>query len=554
MRGSFSFNIDISDKEFNTGHIVTKKTARITFVDNHENIQQITEYGVVDKQLVYNSIKQGLEINLDKCYVNNFSLCEYRQMNNIQDVDRVELLNFSADYAFFEADDTIDFSLSTFVGEKASFNHTCFGNGNVSFLKSKFIDIKKINFSSSFFGKGHSNFQYSNFGNGDITFENATNIGDLSFVNANFSEGNVNFKNVSFGDGLIEFHFSKFSDGHVSFYKSFFEGKKVDFRRIEFGNGKLDFRRVHFGNAEVLFDECESGIGKASFKKASFGNGNLSFNLCVFKSPITFERAEFGGGNLSFFKANLNEISFKSCHLNNYLDLRIDKCNVVDLSDTVVRDIIDFNKGFSKVEIKILNIKGLRNLGKIILDWRNNGVEKLIESQNATVFEKAEQYRILKENFRASGQYEDEDEAYVKFKRNELRYLHSERLKEGGLTIIWAYPAKWGEQLLFDKMGKYATKPFRVLVSMFVIYVLFSLLYLLMIHTGHGDLKPGFDPPEQMTELSLSFYHSAITFLTIGYGDYSPWGVIRIISSIEGFVGLFMMSYFTVAFVRKILR
>lgn len=554
MRGSFSFNIEIIKRKFDLGGRQTNQTARITFVDNHENIQQITEYGVVDPTEIYDLIKNKEPINLDNCYINNFSLCKYKALNKINDIERVELLNFSANNAFFEADDTIDFSLSDFIGDKASFNHICFGNGNVSFLKSKFTGIKKIDFSHAFFGKGYSNFQYSNFGTGNLTFEEASNIGDLSFVNSNFGIGNVNFKNVSFGDGLVEFHFSKFGDGHVIFYKSSFEGKKVDFRRIEFGNGKLDFRRVDFGNAHVFFDECEAGIGKVSFKRARFGIGNLSFNLSIFKSVVTFENAEFGNGNLSFFKADLNQVSFKSCHLNNYLDLRVEKCNLIDLSDTVVRDIVDFKKGFSKIDIKELNIKGLRNLGKIILDWRINGVEALIENQKGTNLERAEQYRILKENFRSSGQYEDEDEAYVKFKRNELKYLHSERLKQGGISILWAYPAKWGEQLLFDRMGKYATRPFRVLMSMFIIYVMFSFVYLLMIHTGHGDLKPGFDQPEQMSELSLSFYHSAITFLTIGYGDYAPWGVIRIISSFEGFVGLFMMSYFTVAFVRKILR
>lgn len=554
MRGSFSFKIEIISAKFDTGSRQTEKTARITFVDNHENIQQISEYGVVDVSDIYELIKNKESVNLDHCYINNFSLSYYRQQNNVSDIDRVDLLNFSANHSFFEADDTIDFSLSHFIGDKASFNTTCFGNGNVSFLKTKFSDIKKIDFSHTFFGKGHTNFQYANFGDSHLTFEGATNIGDLSFVNANFGNGNINFKSVSFGDGLIEFHFSKFQDGHVVFYKSTFEGKKVDFRRVEFGNGKLDFRRVDFGDAHILFDECEAGIGKVSFKRASFGSGNLSFTLSIFKSLITFENAEFGNGNLSFFKAKLNQISFKSCHLNNYLDLRIESCNLIDLSDTVVRDIVDLKKGFSKVDIKELNLKGLRNLGKIILDWRINDVESLIENQNGTHLERAEQYRILKENFRASGQYEDEDDAYVKFKRNELKYLHAERLKRGRLSALWAYPAKWGEQLLFDKMGKYATKPFRVLVSMFIIYLLFSFVYLLMIHTGHGDLKPGFDPPEQMSELSLSFYHSAITFLTIGYGDYSPWGIIRIISSFEGFVGLFMMSYFTVAFVRKILR
>jgi hypothetical protein len=554
MRGSFSFNVKIINKQFDTGSRICSQTARVLFVDNQSNVQLIYEYGVFDKEEIYKMIDNKASINIDLCFVYNFSLCEYRNSRGLSDTDRVELVNFSAQKTFFEADETNNFSLAYFTGNIASFKNTYFGNGNVSFLKSKFEIINKVDFSYAFFGKGQTNFQYVNFGDVNVSFENAINIGDLFFVNTNFGKGKVSFKNVSFGDGLVDFHYSKFGEGFKSFYKSKFDGELVDFRRIEFGDGKIDFRRVEFGNANVLFDECEAGIGRMSFKKSSFGVGNLSFILLNFKDEITFENTEFKGGNLSFFQSNLAKLTFKNCHLNNYLDLRVRYCQVVDLSNTVVRDIIDFQKGLSVVSIKELDIVGLRNLGKIIIDWKENKVEELIENQNVGYFEKAEQYRILKENFRNTGQYNDEDEAYVKFKRNELNYLHQERIKKGGLKAITAYPIKWGQQLLFDKMGNYATSPLRVLFSMFVIYVSFSFLFLSMIHTGHGDLKPGFDPPEQMSELSLSFYHSAITFLTIGYGDYSPWGVIRFLSSLEGFVGLFMMSYFTVAFVRKILR
>jgi hypothetical protein len=59
---------------------------------------------------------------------------------------------------------------------------------------------------------------------------------------------------------------------------------------------------------------------------------------------------------------------------------------------------------------------------------------------------------------------------------------------------------------------------------------------------------------DQLSMVAKSFYHSAVTFLTIGYGDHYPYGMVRWVSAIEGFVGLFLMSYFTVAFVRKILR
>ena len=59
---------------------------------------------------------------------------------------------------------------------------------------------------------------------------------------------------------------------------------------------------------------------------------------------------------------------------------------------------------------------------------------------------------------------------------------------------------------------------------------------------------------DKLSVLFQTFYPSAITFLTIGYGDVYQMGFSRVISGIEGFTGVFMKSYFTVAFIRKILR
>ena len=64
-----------------------------------------------------------------------------------------------------------------------------------------------------------------------------------------------------------------------------------------------------------------------------------------------------------------------------------------------------------------------------------------------------------------------------------------------------------------------------------------------------------FQIPGLITDSSKSFYHSVVTFLTIGYGDVQPGNVKGIIlSGIEGFLGLFLMAYFTIAFARKVLR
>jgi len=51
-----------------------------------------------------------------------------------------------------------------------------------------------------------------------------------------------------------------------------------------------------------------------------------------------------------------------------------------------------------------------------------------------------------------------------------------------------------------------------------------------------------------------AFYYCGITFLTVGYGEYVPLGNIQWLAILIAFSGVFLMSYFTVAFVRKILR
>ena len=77
---------------------------------------------------------------------------------------------------------------------------------------------------------------------------------------------------------------------------------------------------------------------------------------------------------------------------------------------------------------------------------------------------------------------------------------------------------------------------------------------------NEGYSKPAEARPITETrfiEVFLTFFFCFITFLTIGYGsDYININSFcaKLLSGFEGFAGLFLMSYFTVAFVRKVLR
>ena len=175
------------------------------------------------------------------------------------------------------------------------------------------------------------------------------------------------------------------------------------------------------------------------------------------------------------------------------------------------------------------------------------------KQQNTTIREKAEQYRILKENFYVTGQYIDEDKAYIEFKRKERKANLQSAIQKNKWNSLWAYPSSGFQWLIFDKVGLYGTDPVRVLLSMVVSYLFFALMYFILPFIADTRIVSSVEN-SNLSEFTTALYHSAITFLTIGYGDYYPEGIIRWICGLEGFVGLFLMSYFTVAFVRKILR
>ena len=294
-----------------------------------------------------------------------------------------------------------------------------------------------------------------------------------------------------------------------------------------------------------------------TFRKSVWGDGNISFEQAELDyTHLILDNADFGKGNLSFNNSHILELSLKSCHLDYYVDLRISKCNFIDLSDTVARDIIDIMPYGFDLDIGTINFSGMRLIGRVYLDWRANNVIKLIYSQKDTSLrEKAEQFRILKENFNNAGQYDDEDKAYIQFKRHEAKAILHESLKKHKYSALWQYPAYTFKMLIFDRMGLYATSPVRVIFSNIIMIFIFSTLFTVIPYISNNYLSPVNESSSFIEKFGTAAYFSAISYFTVGYGDILPQGaILRFIAGCAGFTGVFMMSYFTVAFVRKILR
>lgn len=438
-----------------------------------------------------------------------------------------------------------DFTRVIFGGYENSFEKVNFGEGDISFRSADFQNSKII-FTSSVFGPGKKSFINVNFGNGNVYFKNV-----------NFGDGNVAFRLASFGAGLVDFHYCEFGKGNIQFDRARFLSGGLDMKAVNFGEGKVSFNKTYFGDGDLDFEGTVL-IGQFLMTDSVFGNGEFNFKESNFsEADVEIRNVDFGIGKISFNRSCFRKLSLKGSQLDNYFDLRIAKCEMLDLSDTVVKDILDLNPPEYVPEIKALDLSGMRLLGRIYIDWRRLNLKKLIYNQDSSHRSKEEQFRILKENFNLTGQYSYEDEAYVEFKRIEaVAHLYDD-IKLKPKFKYWSYLKYAFKWLIFDKMGKFATDPLRVLFTMLVTYLLFSFIYLILGEFGDIHIVSSLfdaDDPRVLGSVGKAFYHSAITFLTIGYGDYYPDGISRWISSIEGFVGLFLMSYFTVAFVRKILR
>ncbi|MBN2668608.1 MAG: hypothetical protein JXR60_05195 [Bacteroidales bacterium] len=560
--------ITIDGIKFNS-HVIVR------FYDAYDLPLQEIKLGVKPIEALVSEYVENKNIILHNCFIKNLNL---KKALNIE--DRIECKTLSIKNSVIEADTITDFSKLnidseltefsynyvlkgklTLHGSKLSAKDNDFSNNVYKNIETDFSNThwgNNINsFKNSVFFDGFKNFQYANFASGEANFTNVDfGNGDVAFINVDFKNAKANFKVANFNKGKVDFHYTHFGKKDTSFERVNFGEGTVDFSKVDFGESKVNFNRSKFEKGDVNFEGIELKNGKLTFKKTIFGDNAINFSeaLCP-NSIFLFQSALLGSSTFSFKEAVVKSLSFQSCHLNGYADFRVKSVEEIDLRDSVVRDLLDFIPYDKPVEIATLQLFGMRLIGKLFIDWNLNNVHQLIENQsNTTPSEKAYQYRLLKENFHNTGEYIAEDQAYVAFKRMESKNEYEQIGKQAALrkySIL--LPVYYFKELLLDKAGLYATSPVRVLWSMLITYVFFSLIIAISAILQLGSLTgtKSFDIWQITAD---SFYFSIITYLTVGYGDYCPIGFEKWLAGIEGFVGVFLMAYFTVAFVRRILR
>lgn len=439
-----------------------------------------------------------------------------------------------------------DFRKLILRGCNMVFRSVFFNDGDTDFIEMK-LDKGNIDFRLARFGSGELNFGGSDLGEGDKDFSGMV-----------FPRGMVSFTGARFGKGSLHMIDATFRKGNIHFNSCYFGCEDIHITSTDFGDGFLEFTDSHFDSEVFNIVSCRFGRGDIDFNRS-----NLS------KTVLNFYGTEFSQGKLNFFDTVADTVTFHECTFDNHVYLNFESCNFLSILNSIIEKTMDLrsNLALNTQKIKVINLSGTKNLGHIYIDWKMNRVRNMIYSQgNGTdIMDKASQFRLLKENFRSIGRYDDEDLAYVEFKRcqREGRYLQQTVLLKASekspllraMGILKAWLTEIISWLIFDSVGRYGTSPFSVFVGMVQTIIIFSLIYLMPgIQLAHTGLFIG-SSDYFVNRVMMAVYQSIQTFLTIGYGQVNPGNFTAVmVSGLEGFIGVFLMSYFTVSVVRKLVR
>ncbi len=151
--------------------------------------------------------------------------------------------------------------------------------------------------------------------------------------------------------------------------------------------------------------------------------------------------------------------------------------------------------------------------------------------------------------YEEEGDFDKYSECYFKNKCADRRHLwhaltHEESSFKERVESFW----KWLLNVVGDLIWGYGEKPIRPFLAGLTVVLVMALIYHfsgLVNHNGH---------PLSTAAFGDSLYLSAVTFTTVGFGDFVPTGWVRIFASLEALCGIVLAPMFIVSLSRRYLR
>lgn len=488
----------------------------------------------------------------------------------------------------------VDFSLATFKTE---------GDGDVAFEGATFKTEGDVAFENATFKTS---------GDGDVVFKGGmfetTGDGYVGFYNATFEtsgDSNVDFGGATFetaGDGIVAFEGAKFGtdgNGTVLFREADFIARTefsdldisgtatLSFMRAEFHDkiilgttkgvsqlrGQFNFSRVSFfeppnflGGRQSIDHQADESTGEAAFDAVfvdsvdftgvQFPDG-FDFSNFRFSAESSFEDANLSGVNFS--GSDLSGVSFERAQLNRaeLLGANLQGAHLYGalLGDTRINRNTQF---WPEAEMRLHDVWDVgdtrvgggswRQLKTVI---RRNRVPYCVEDpryaeleieglppqREADLEKAAEVYTTIEQIARANSLPRLASEAFLG--RKDVQYR--EYCQEGRLTMRM-------RSFVPNLVSRYGESPWRVLsAGAFIIgawggiYWIFNLI----------------EPITDASDPSLwdSMYFSALTFTTLGYGDFRPVnGLGQFLAVSETALGVILLAILVFVFGRRATR
>lgn len=141
--------------------------------------------------------------------------------------------------------------------------------------------------------------------------------------------------------------------------------------------------------------------------------------------------------------------------------------------------------------------------------------------------------RNSRKEYELSGNSDEESQVYIM--ENELALQNSDGIERSILFCL-----KW--------LSNYGESPLYVAGWAILVILISAIIYYWFgIYSSHLE--------SVIYDFPKSLYYSVVTFTTLGYGDFSPFGTYtRIFSAIEAVSGLLLTSFFLVSIYRKYTR
>jgi uncharacterized protein YjbI with pentapeptide repeats len=460
-----------------------------------------------------------------------------------------------------------------------SFSDARFGDGEVSFSGAKFGD-GEVSFSGAKFGEGEVSFVFAEFGEGEVLFNNAIVAASLSFLYTQFDvKSTVVLSDAEFRDDVV---FGLYAGSLTSSINSSssknipYAQHSLDFSSATFRGG-LDFR----GGTDSTTGTDQSDTGEQQFDFVFAGD--VDFSDVTFPDGVDFSATRFPP-NADFTDATLENADFSNADVTGTDDIsaaEFDGANLTgaNFSRAELAGASFERARLSRAELLRANFAGAKLYGALLGDARiNRRTEFWLDGDDARrepdglpgparalrrvkmAFREREPYCRYDPRYRGSDSepnLEKAGEVYTTLENlardNSLPGLASECFLGRKDVQFRKYlrdddTAMIVRSFVTTLVARYGESPARVLgtgavtvLSCGFAYNVFGLIE----HADSGDAVTLFE----------ALYFSALTFTTLGYGDFNPASSAgQVFAVAETSMGVVLLAILVFVFGRRATR